>query len=155
MLVSTLVPLALVLALGVVAVAVVRARHRRNVGESQMLPAPTQPLAGGLPWTLLFHRLGKGFWESRAGRDDPTGAPNLQEALRSECCPWKATHGGSGSECRGRAARKGTAGCWGTHPFSLVWRLIGCVASGVPMACLSFLVACDKDHSNHLRGPRA
>lgn len=33
-LVSTLVPLALVLALGAVAVAVVRARHRKNVGES-------------------------------------------------------------------------------------------------------------------------
>lgn len=40
MLVSTLVPLALVLALGAVTVAVVRARHRRNVGESQDAPCP-------------------------------------------------------------------------------------------------------------------
>lgn len=58
MLVSTLVPLALVLALGALVVAVVRARHRRNVGEPPgcSLPSHLQTLGWGLPYSLLFHR---------------------------------------------------------------------------------------------------
>lgn len=70
MLVSTLVPLGLVLAVGAVVVAVLRARHRKNVGESQECPCPPSPTLS--PWTsvvglaapsvgllcsLLFHRL--------------------------------------------------------------------------------------------------
>lgn len=100
MLVSTLVPLALVLALGAVAVAVVRARHRRNVGESRDAPCPppSNPCGtgdrrgeGGLPCFLLFHKLKKRFWESRVQKDKHTGAPNLHEVLLSKCCLWKAT----------------------------------------------------------------
>lgn len=41
MVVSTLVPLALVLALGVLVVGVLRARHRKNVGESLGASCPT------------------------------------------------------------------------------------------------------------------
>lgn len=53
MLVSTLVPLGLVLAVGAVVVAVLRARHRKNVGECLGCPYPPpnpEPLdlSGGL-----------------------------------------------------------------------------------------------------------
>lgn len=80
MLISTLVPLALVLALGALAVGVVRARHRRNVGEPPdvpCLPPPTRWGGGVLPWSLLFHRLKKMFWESQVGKDKPIGTQNL------------------------------------------------------------------------------
>lgn len=79
MLVSTLVPLALVLALGAMAVAVVRARHRRNVGEpwdAHCSPPPTPYWGVGLPWSLLVHKLKQGFWEGRAEKDKPAGIQN-------------------------------------------------------------------------------
>lgn len=79
MLVSTLVPLALVLALGALAVGVVRARHRRNVGEPLgcSLPPTSKPSGGGCHIPCSFIGLSKGSGKAGWGKVKHTGTPNL------------------------------------------------------------------------------
>ena len=122
MLVSTLVPLALVLAAGVVAIGVLRARHRKNVGESQgaacLPPAASSPQS----WphspegTARVHPLSsarrKGPGKVRRGM---INAHMPETSIR--CCRPNAVSGSassvasaSGSKLTGRGSGKRRAG---------------------------------------------
>lgn len=117
MLVSTLVPLGLVLAAGVVAIGVVRARHRKNVGESQGAACPL-PAASSPEGTAEVHPLSsaqrKGLGKGRWGT---TNAHVPETSIR--CCRPNAVSGSASSVTGVLSSQGGAPGRGGQGPANL------------------------------------